>query len=246
MNQQNKSDILEVFIILAMFLLIVVIYVPVAIWEEESYYEKESRYRMQNVYDIQSFYSRLTGEYTPSFFEALNVVNSVRDSTIADSLYLGEQNLVIGSQKYLIDVNQSYGFEFDTTFGFKSFRKDTLLDTIVQISMYSKDLGREDTSFIRKKELYSYERLSDFNSIIKEEPIKRVQAVEYYKTYIPDSLNYYCPLTEEPYKIEISDDGSTLTISSPISAPIIKRHYLLFAFKATNHGLIKGGRKSWD
>ena len=62
MNQQNKSDILEVFIILAMFLLIVVIYVPVAIWEEESYYEKESRYRMQNVYDIQSFYSRLTGD----------------------------------------------------------------------------------------------------------------------------------------------------------------------------------------
>ena len=109
MNQQNKSDILEIFIILAMFLLIVVIYVPVAIWEEESYYEKESRYRMQNVYDVQSFYSRLTGEYTPSFFEALNVVNSVRDSTIADSLYLGEQNLVIGGQKYLIDVNQSYG-----------------------------------------------------------------------------------------------------------------------------------------
>ena len=130
MNQQNKSDILEVFIILAMFLLIVVIYVPVAIWEEESYYEKESRYRMQNVYDIQSFYSRLTGEYTNSFFEALNVVNSVRDSTIADSLYIGEQNLVIGNQKYLIDVNQSYGFEFDTTFGFKSYRKDTVVDTI--------------------------------------------------------------------------------------------------------------------
>ena len=246
MNQQNKSDILEIFIILAMFLLIVVIYVPVAIWEEESYYEKVSRYRMQNVYDVQSFYSRLTGAYTPSFFEAFNVVNSVRDSTIADSLFLGEQNLVIGNQKYLIDVNQSYGFEFDTTFGFKSFRKDTLLDTIVQISMYSKDLGREDTSFIRKKELYSYKSLSDFNGIIKEEPIKRVQAVEYYKTYIPDTVNYYCPLTNEPYILGISDDGASFSVSSPISDPIIKRHYLLFAFKATNHGLIKGGRRSWE
>ena len=229
MNQQNKSDILEVFIILAMFLLIVVIYVPVAIWEEESYYEKVSRYRMQNVYDIQSFYSRLTGEYTPSFSEALNVVNLVRDSTIADSLYLGEQNLVIGSQKYLIDVNQSYGFEFDTTFGFKSFRKDTVVDTIVQISVFSEDLGRNDTSFIQKKELYNYENSSNFTGIIKEEVINRVQAVEYYKTYVPDSINYYCPLTNEPYNLEISDDGSTLTISSPISVPIIKRHYLLFA-----------------
>ena len=45
MNQQNKSDALEILIILAMFLLVLVIYVPVAIWEEETYYEKESRYR---------------------------------------------------------------------------------------------------------------------------------------------------------------------------------------------------------
>ena len=246
MNQQNKSDILEVFIILAMFLLIVVIYVPVAIWEEESYYEKESRYRMQNVYDIQSFYSRLTGEYTHSFFEALNVVNSVRDSTIADSLYIGEQNLVIGNQKYLIDVNQSYGFEFDTTFGFKSFRKDTVVDTIVQISVFSEDLGREDTSFIQKKELYNYENSSDYIGIINEEVINRVQAVEYYKTYIPDSLNYFCPLTKKPYIIDLGDDGATLTVSSPIDIPIIKRHYLLFSFKASNHGSIKNGKKSWE
>ena len=71
LTQQNKTDLLEVVIILALFFLIVVIYVPVAIWEEEAYYEKESRYRMQNAYDIESFYSRLTGEYNPNFLEAL-------------------------------------------------------------------------------------------------------------------------------------------------------------------------------
>ena len=54
MNQQNKSDALEILIILAMFLLILVIYVPVAIWEEETYYEKESRYRMQNLNERRS------------------------------------------------------------------------------------------------------------------------------------------------------------------------------------------------
>ena len=84
MNQQNKTDLLEIFIILAMFLLIVVIYVPVAIWEDEEYYKKESRYRMQNLYDVESFYSRIIGEYNPSYLEALSVVNAVRDSTIAD------------------------------------------------------------------------------------------------------------------------------------------------------------------
>ena len=70
LTQQNKTDLLEVVIILAMFFLIVVIYVPVAIWEEEEHYESLSRYRMQNVYDIESFYSRLTGEYNPNFLEA--------------------------------------------------------------------------------------------------------------------------------------------------------------------------------
>ena len=49
MDQQNKTDALEILIILAMFLLIVVVYVPVAIWEDESFYEKESRSRMQNM-----------------------------------------------------------------------------------------------------------------------------------------------------------------------------------------------------
>ena len=112
--------------------------------------------------------------------------------------------------------------------------------------MYSEELGREDTSFIQKKELYNYEQLPDFRSILKEEPINRVQAIEYYKTYIPDSSNYVCPLTDEPYDVDISEDGSVFTVSSPIDNPIIKRHYLLFAFKAKNHGSIKGGRKSWD
>ncbi len=246
MNQQNKSDALEILIILAMFLLVVVIYVPVAIWEEETYYEKESRYRMQNLNDIQSFFSRLTGGYTSSFSEALSVVNAVRDSTIADSLYYGKQHLLINDKKYTIDVNQSYGFEFDTTFGIKSFRKDTLMDTILKISMFSQELGREDTSFIQKKELYNYESLADFRNVLKEEPINRIQAIEYYKTYVPDSSNYFCPLTNDPYKINISEDGSSLIISSPIDTPIINSYYVLFAFKAKNHGSIKDGRKSWE
>ena len=246
MSQQNKTDVLEILIIVAMFLLIVVVYVPVAIWEDESFYEKESRSRMQNMNDIQAFYKRLTGEYSTSPLKAMTVVNAVRDSTIADSLYIGEQSLFINNEQFIIDVNESYGFEYDTTFGIKSFRKDTILDTILQINVYSEELGREDTSFIQKKELYNYKNMSNFKSIIKEEPIKRVQAVEYYKTYIPDSINYFCPLTNEPYKSEISKDGSVLTISSPIDIPIIERYYVLFTFKAENHGFIKDGRKSWD
>ena len=246
LTQQNKTDLLEVVIILALFFLIVVIYVPVAIWEEEAYYEKESRYRMQNAYDIESFYSRLTGEYNPNFLEALSVVNAARDSTVADSLYLGEQRVILDGKEFFVDVDESFGFEYDTTFGIKSFRKDTIQDTTLQIVVFSDELGRNDTSFIRKKDLSSYQENDNFIGITREEPMERVEAIEYYKTYIPDSSTYYCPLTNNEYIIEISDDGTDLTISSPIQEPVVESHYILFSFKGTNHGVIKSGRKSWE
>ena len=246
LTQQNKSDLLEVVIILALFFLIVVIYVPVAIWEEETFYEKESRYRMQNAYDIESFYSRLTGEYNPNFLEALSVVNAARDSTIADSLYIGEQSIVLEGKEFFVDVDESFGFEYDTTFGIKSFRKDTVQDTTLQVVVFSEDLGRNDTSFIRKKDLGSYQSNDNFVGITREEPMERVEAIEYYKTYIPDSTTYYCPLTSDNYIMEISDDGSELMISSPIQDPVVESHYLLFSFRAMNHGVIKGGRRSWE
>ena len=246
LTQQNKSDLLEIVIILALFFLIVVIYVPVAIWEEETFYEKESRYRMQNAYDIESFYSRLTGEYNPNFLEALSVVNAARDSTIADSLYIGEQSILLEGKEFFVDVDESFGFEYDTTFGIKSFRKDTVQDTTLQVVMFSEDLGRNDTSFIRKKDLGSYQSNDNFVGITREEPMERVEAIEYYKTYIPDSTTYYCPLTSDNYVMEISDDGSELMISSPIQDPVVESHYLLFSFRAMNHGVIKGGRRSWE
>ena len=201
---------------------------------------------MQNAYDIESFYSRLTGEYNPNFLEALSVVNAARDSTIADSLYIGEQSILLEGKEFFVDVDESFGFEYDTTFGIKSFRKDTVQDTTLQVVMFSEDLGRNDTSFIRKKDLGSYQSNDNFVGITREEPMERVEAIEYYKTYIPDSTTYYCPLTSDNYIMEISDDGSELMISSPIQDPVVESHYLLFSFRAMNHGVIKGGRRSWE
>tara|TARA_Y100001934_G_C12332097_1_gene765654 strand:+ start:1345 stop:2091 length:747 start_codon:yes stop_codon:yes gene_type:complete len=246
LTQQNKTDLLEIVIILAILFLIVVIYLPVAIWEDEERYEKESRYRMENLYDVESFYSRLTGEYNPNFLEALSVVNATRDSAIADSLFIGEQIVEISGKEFSVDVDESFGFEYDTTFGIKSFRKDTVKDTTLQIVIFDQDLGRNDTNFIRKKNLSDYQESEYFLGVINEEPIERVEAIEYYKTYIPDSLNYFCPYTNNEYVIEISEDGSEFMVASPIDEPIIVRHYLIFSFKARNHGVIKAGRKSWE
>ena len=150
------------------------------------------------------------------------------------------------SKEFFVDVDESFGFEYDTTFGIKSFRKDTVLDTTVQIVLFSEELGRNDTSFIQKKNLLGYKENENFIDIVKEEPMKRVEAIEYYKTYIPDSTTYFCPLTNNQYVMEISEDGTDLMVTSPIEDPIIESHYLIFSFKAVNHGFIMGGRKSWE
>ena len=246
LSQQNKTDFLEIAIILAMFFLIIVIYVPVAIWEEEAHFRKESRHRMQNLYDVEEFYSRLTGSYNPNFLEAMTLINAARDSVVADSLFIDEQQITIGGKVFIVDIGESFEFEFDTTFGFKSFRKDTVNDTTVQIALYAEDLGRIDTSYIRKKDLLGYESDENFIEIVKVEPMKRVEAIEYYKTYLPDSSNYYCPLTNIPYQMEIGEDGASLKVSSPIKETIKESRYLLFSFKANSHGIIKDGQQSWD
>ena len=173
-------------------------------------------------------------------------MNATRDSAVADSLFIGEQLVVLSGKEFFVDVDESFGFEYDTTFGVKSFRKDTVQDTTVQIVLFAEDLGRNDTSFIRKKDLSGYSDAENFIGIVKEEPMERVEAIEYYKTYIPDSTNYYCPLTKNEYVMEITDDGTDLIISSPIDEPIVESHYLIFSFKAVNHGVIRGGRKSWE
>ena len=94
MNQNKLSDLLELAMVLAFLFLIIVIYVPVSVWAEEREFEKRSRFNMQNIYDIEMFYEQLTGSYSPNFFEAMNVVNSARDSLLGDSLYVGEQSLI--------------------------------------------------------------------------------------------------------------------------------------------------------
>jgi len=52
--------------------------------------------------------------------------------------------------------------------------------------------------------------------------------------------------TIKPYLLQINNEGSELIVSSPIEETIVEPRYLIFAFRAGSHGLIQGGRKSWE
>ena len=248
MNQNKLSDLLELAMVLAFLFLIIVIYVPVSVWAEEREFEKRSRFNMQNIYDIEMFYEQLTGSYSPNFFEAMNVVNSARDSLLGDSLYVGEQSLILFGRQYNVDINETFGFNYDTTFGFKSYRRDTIFDTTVQIIMYSQELGRNDTSFTQKRYLNNYMEDPNFIEKLKDEPLKRVELIEYYKTYIPDSSTYGCPLTDKSYMISIDNENKKLKVVSPINRenPYKDPRFLIFSLKSNGHGEINDGNRSWD
>jgi len=248
MNQNKLSDLLELAMVLAFLFLIIVIYVPVSVWAEEREFEKRSRFNMQNIYDIEMFYEQLTGSYSPNFFEAMNVVNSAGDSLLGDSLYVGEQNLILFGRQYNVDINETFGFNYDTTFGFKSYRRDTIFDTTVQIIMYSQELGRNDTSFTQKRHLNNYMEDPNFIDKLNEEPLKRVELIEYYKTYIPDSSTYGCPLTDKSYMISIDNENKKLKVVSPINRenPYKDPRFLIFSLKSNGHGEINDGNRSWD
>ena len=245
-KRKNLSDFLELGIVLAFIFLIISIYVPRAIWDEEESYEDKSQFHMENMYDVQNFYKSVMGEYSSDGLWAVDVVNSVRDSLSGDSTYLGNQSITLNAKSFNVNVPKGYDIEFDTTFGFPMMRRDTISDTISTIVMYSEDLSRNDTSYVQKKLLNKFMSDSNFVELVEEVPTERVEVVNYYDTYMPDSAMYFCPVSDEPYLISLKDDGNTVRVESPIAETIIRRRYVLFAFKADNHGFIDDGSKSWD
>lgn len=239
------SDFLELLIVLAMVFLIITIYVPRAIWDEEDVFQRESRYRMKNVFKVESFYNLLTGSYTEDALWALSVVNAVRDSLTADTTFLGDQTIGIEPGSILVSIPRGYDVEYDTSFGFLKSRRDTVIDTTVTIVMYSEDISRNDTMFIRKKELPGMQSSENFVSLIEETPTERVELVNYYDSYMPDSSMFFCPLTRDIFEVSLQED-KTLRVASPIDYVYKEGRYFLFSFRAYNHGYIDDGTYSWD
>lgn len=241
---QNKTDWIEILIVLAIVFLISAIYVPVAIWADEDHYEELSHSRMQNIYDIERFYAQLTNEYNENGYDAMNIINAVADSVTADSNYVGEQKLNLLGKIIDVNVPKGFGVEFDTTFSFHKFKRDTLADTTSTVIMYSEELSRNDTIFVQKKEVASLQEDPAFIGVIGEEPLEIVAVDSYYDKYKPDSTQFFCPVTNEPYKLTFKEDG--FRVDSPIEKAYKKHKYLVFAFKADNHGYIEDGVASWD
>ena len=241
---RKLNDLIELIIVLGLVFILFAIYVLVSIWEEEDRYESVSHFRMNTIHHIQEIYKNLTGDYATDGLWAMNVVNAVRDSLTADSTYLDKQLLGLFQNTINLNIPRGFDVEFDTTFGFQRFRKDTITDTTVQVLTFSEQLSRNDTVYIQKKNLSEMLVSETFRDVLGEESVKRVESIDYYETFIPDTSMFYCPLTSQPYKIEFIEDK--LRIESPIEHIYKKPRFFIFSLKAQNHGYIEDGILSWS
>ena len=69
--------------------------------------------------------------------------------------------------------------------------------------MFSEELSRNDTTYIQKKRLEKFLSDTNFVALLDQVSSQRVELVNYYDSYMPDSSMYFCPVSEKPYLISL-------------------------------------------
>lgn len=243
-KKQHYSDLLEFGIVLALLFLIAALYVPVGIWEEEEEINDLAYFRMQNIYNVENFFSTLTEEFTEDADLAISVVNAARDSITADSNFTGNQTIELMGNAYAVNIPEGFDVEFDTTFGVLKSRRDTVMDTILTIVNYDQEIQRNDTIYIQIKDLNMYETDPGFVGVYESVPTERVELVNYYDTFYPDSSFLICPVTNEQYTVQVDQNG--IRIDSPMKEPYKERRFAIFSLEIQEHGYIENGVPSWS
>lgn len=241
---QRYSDLIEIGIVIAFLFLIASLYVPVGIWEEEGKINDLAHFRMQNIQNVENFYANLVEGYTEDAKMAIILVNATRDSVIADSNFIGEQNIKLDGKLFSVNIPKGFDAEFDTTFGILKSRRDTIMDTILTIVNFDKEIQRNDTIYIQIKDLDEYQNEPGFVGVVESVPTKRVELVNYYDTFYPDSTFLICPVTDKKYKVKVDDKG--IRIESPMEKPYKERLFAIFTLEIKEHGYIENGVPSWS
>ena len=250
MKKQNKISLLDWLIFLSVIILFITIYIPQKIWAEEDYYKNESRHRMKVIADAAEFYKELTGHYSSDGNKVFSLVEAATDSLIADSLFIGEQYIIINNKKIKIEIEKGFEVRADTTFSKAEKIRRTIVDTIYTIGMNNVEQLTIDTLFVNVKNLNQYKSDPTFKKIIKEDIITRSEIVIDYlrnKFHLTNEL-LLCPLTNEKYQIMIDStdvEDIIFQVQSPVPIDFKESRYFIFAFYAGNHGSIQNGISTW-
>lgn len=234
---------MNVLAVILTLILLMVIYVPASIWKEEANIQKASRWRMSLLNQVQHYYKQLTGKYQEDPILAMRLVQAVRDSSRADSLFYGPQVVKLREGRFTVDVPKNFYFTFDTSFSFKYQKQDTVLDTTYKVLKWNPELLTNDTLYVIPSRLAELRNDPNFKGILAMEDTIRVSSNIYYRRYYLDTNFAYRPLTQLKYQVESKDDR--LVIRDPLKEVIRKPRFLFFAFVDSTHGYIENDEPSW-
>ena len=170
---------------------------------------------------------------------------------ISDTLFFGNQSINLGDKIINVDISKGFLSRADTTFSIGVKRKRVVIDTIYTVEMKNEETNGLDTIFVNTGNIYAMKNDTLFNKVIN---FNQSSYNESYTDYISRkyklSTNLLkCPLIDVPYVFIINNDDPDdiyFTVKSPVSKDYKERRYLLFKFKAGDHGFIEDKRKSWS
>ncbi|MFB0516021.1 MAG: hypothetical protein ACETWG_05385 [Candidatus Neomarinimicrobiota bacterium] len=240
--------LLDWFIVFAIAILVLVIYVPKRIWAEEEAYQTESRRRMQIIQDAEDFFNTVRMNYTTDGTLLFKLVSQVHDSLIADSTFINEQIVYVDGSLYRVLIPEFLGFQMDTTFTVgRALRRD-VLDTTFTVTLWNDERADYDTLFINGSKALAQVRLDTaFVAVLDTSYGSHSEVYTDYEwnrfRLDLDLLN--CPVTGKEFIISIDSTDNELKIASPIDGEYVESRYLVFKFRAKDHGEIVAGDRSW-
>ncbi len=246
--RRNAILILDGLVVIVAVVLMMVIYVPKRIWAEEEMYRTESRRRMQIIQDAEDFYSTIRSNYTTDGDILFKLVSQTHDSLIADTTFTGLQIIHVDGSPYRVNIPEFLSYQMDTTFSVGRQLRQEVLDTTYTITLWNNERAANDTIFLSGSSGLAQVKLDTaFGEVLGSSYSSHNEVYTDYKwnRFRLESELLACPVTRKLSIISFDSTKIELTIASPIVDEYVESRYLVFKFRAKNHGEIVGGDPSW-
>ena len=237
----TRIAILDWLFVFAILILLLMVYIPNQIWIQEKADRDESRFRMRTISNASEFYKEINGNYTINGPQMFELVEAAIDSAFADSLFVGEQQIILNDKIFNVSINKGFDYRADTTFSIAEQIRKTIIDTLYWTLEYSDSTKSSlDTNYVNSSEIKNRMNLYRFNpantpllserdSTITEEEYDNLLSFEQKRFYrvVKDTI---------PGKMEISEREEVKNNylrkkyhlnSDLLTCPLSKKDYIL-------------------
>ena len=167
-------------------------------------------------------------------------------------LSTGKKIIKLGEKTYPVTLERGFEIRVDTTFSDPTELYFSYEDTVYCVGLRNLESGGTDTLFVNVRALSTYKADENFQQIFSLDVVTRSEIRTDYlrkKYHLDDSL-LTCPVTQEPYILEIdtTGDGAIFQVTSPLHRldnPYKESRFGVFTFEAGDHGYIRGDQTSW-